>query len=175
LRIEFGQADLPELTAISNDIAANFVWSATPNDTLLTPLNNGNARIVVNPQSDTYYYVTATDMKGCTASDRVQITVNATRRVFVANAFTPNNDNRNDILFVQGGAGTVKVKSFEVFNRWGELVFASKDTAPNVPAYGWNGIYKDEVVDPAVFIWVAVIEFADGQILTYKGDTTVLK
>jgi large repetitive protein len=162
------------LTASSNDLMAVYSWTASPVDAnLITP---NQQSIIVSPVMDTYYYVTATNpLTGCTASDRVQVTVNATRRVFVATAFSPNGDNANDMMYVQGGPGTTKVRSFQIFNRWGEAVFASKDTAPNVPALGWDGKYKGEVVDPAVFIWTAEIEFIDGQVLLYKGDFSVLK
>jgi large repetitive protein len=173
-RIEF-QIGSAKLVATCNDLTALFSWSATPNDAGLTALNNTNSVITVSPLSDTYYYVTATDQKGCTASDRVQVTVNATRRVFVATAFTPDANGVNDMMFVQGGVGTVKVRSFQIFNRWGEQVFASANTDPNVPAYGWDGRYKGELVDPAVYVWTAEVEFADGQVLIYKGDFSVLK
>ncbi|MEP7266917.1 MAG: gliding motility-associated C-terminal domain-containing protein [Saprospiraceae bacterium] len=52
------------------------------------------------------------------------------------NSFTPNNDGANDLFIPLINSGVIKVK-FEVFNRWGELLYATED-----PAIQWNG--KDQ-------------------------------
>ena len=49
------------------------------------------------------------------------------------NVFTPNGDNTND-LFVPFPYRYVKDIDLQIFNRWGELVFATKD-----PAVKWDG------------------------------------
>jgi len=44
---------------------------------------------------------------------------------------------------------------------------------PNDPTFGWDGMMKGQKVNPAVFVYVAEIEFVDGQKIVYKGDVTV--
>ena len=53
---------------------------------------------------------------------------------FLPNAFTPNNDGRNDEYLGRGDL--IGVSDFEmlIFNRWGELIFQSQN-----PNQGWNG------------------------------------
>ena len=46
-------------------------------------------------------------------------------RLFVPNAFTPDNDGVNDAFHPLGSGYNAETYSFMVFNRWGELVFVT--------------------------------------------------
>ena len=86
----------------------------------------------------------------------------------VPNAFTPNGDGVNDILYVYG----ISVNSliFQVFDRWGEKVFES-----NNMNYGWDGTYKGKKTSPGGYLYYAEAVFDDGQRKQVKGGTTILK
>ncbi len=169
--VEFG--DVATVVAVPSASAGiAYTWVSNPTDTLLK-LQNLNT-IVVTPKSDTRYFVTIKDAAGCTASTGVWVRVMNMRRVFVATAITPNNDNVNDILLVQGGRGSKTVRYFRVFNRWGEMVYEAKDAPLNDPAFGWDGTYKGQRLTGSVVSWVAEIEYTDGQLQLFKGDVTVL-
>lgn len=66
----------------------------------------------------------------------------------VPSAFTPNHDGKND-TFRALFAG--KMVSFEltVYNRWGEVIFKSRDIH-----YGWDGNYKGQLQDSGIFPWI---------------------
>ena len=72
-----------------------------------------------------------TDANGCMAEDDIYVRVEKDKIIYVATGFTPNGDGVNDFLFVQGGMGSERVISFEVFDRWGERVFLAQDTPLN--------------------------------------------
>ena len=69
----------------------------------------------------------------------------------------------------------VTVRSFLVFNRWGEPVFEVYNAEPNDPQWGWDGTYRGQLVNAAVYVFVAEIEFADGDTVIYKGDVTIMR
>jgi gliding motility-associated-like protein len=172
LSIEYG--DAVQLTALTTNIGTPVLsWTANPVDsgmsctTCATPM--------VAPIIDTYYTVTATNENGCSVTDDVWVRVTVKRRVFIANAITPNGDNTNDALFVQGGRGTERVNMFRVYDRWGELVFEATDTELNNPALGWDGTFKGQPMNPGVFVYVAEVRFEDGQTMLLKGDVTLLR
>ncbi|MBU6340786.1 MAG: gliding motility-associated C-terminal domain-containing protein, partial [Bacteroidetes bacterium] len=72
--------------------------------------------------------------------------------------------------------GTVKnIRSFQIFDRWGEMVFTQKDFQPNNPEIGWDGKLNGSELSPAVFVWYAEVEFIDGVIELYKGDVTLVR
>lgn len=67
--------------------------------------------------------------------------------VYVPNAFTPDGDGRND-TFLPSLFSSVDKWEFRVFNRWGELIFESKD-----PQAGWDGTRNGKDAPQGVYVW----------------------
>ncbi|MBL7952721.1 MAG: gliding motility-associated C-terminal domain-containing protein [Flavobacteriales bacterium] len=88
--------------------------------------------------------------------------------IFVPNTFTPNGDGQNDVLYVRGR--NVSTLEFLVFDRWGEKVFETTNIN-----HGWDGTYKGEPVDPAVFVYHLTADCVDGQRYFTKGNVTVVR
>lgn len=64
------------------------------------------------------------------------------------NAFTPNGDEQND-LFVPVSSCFIESVEFEVFNRWGQLVFTT-----NNPELNWNGNNaRGEALAPGTYFY----------------------
>ncbi|MBL4577035.1 MAG: PKD domain-containing protein, partial [Flavobacteriales bacterium] len=57
-----------------------------------------------------------------------------------------------------------------IFNRWGELIFETEDIDQ-----GWDGYYRDEMVQQDVYAWKATVLFENGQQRTMAGDVTLLR
>ena len=62
-----------------------------------------------------------------------------------------------------------------MFDRWGNALYSMEDFLPNSPTIGWDGRFKGQPMNPGVFVWVAEIEFIDGQRESYKGDVTIVR
>lgn len=88
--------------------------------------------------------------------------------VFVPNVFTPNGDGNNDILYVRGF--NIDRVHFRIFNRWGELVFETRDLSQ-----GWDGTFKGQIAEGRVFGYVAEIECFGGDRTTLRGNVTLLR
>jgi gliding motility-associated-like protein len=129
----------------------------------------------VSPSQTGKYQLAITDDNGCTATDELLIFVDRRKDVYLPTAFSPNGDERNDQFFVQGGQDIVKIRSFQVFNRWGEPVFEVYNAPANDPQYGWDGTYRGTLHNSAVFTWFAEIEFIDGAIVLFKGDVALMR
>jgi len=121
------------------------------------------------------YTLTVTSEDGCTASDSIFVNVNATRDVYIPNAFSPNGDGINDLFSVFGGAEVKEVKSLDVFDRWGEHVFSLRNFAPNQPGIGWDGFFKGKQMQGSVFAWTAEVTFLDDVVIRYKGDVVLVR
>ena len=130
---------------------------------------------VVTPLETTIYTVMVADTNGCTATDEIEISVDKSRDVFIPNAFSPNGDAVNDIFMIYSNQGVAQVRSFRIFDRWGEQMFEATNFSPNDPLFGWNGTFKGKTLNPAVFVYFAEVEFVDGVVLMYKGDVTLIK
>jgi len=98
-----------------------------------TGLNNPNIQNpTAAPPQTTTYLVLITDTNGCIGYDTITVFITL---VELPDAFSPNGDGQNDILYVRGNG--VVTLDFKLFNRWGELVFESNDIS-----MGWDGKKK---------------------------------
>ena len=123
----------------------------------------------------TTFTVTVTSIHGCLASDTVTIAVHcADGQVFLPNSFTPNNDGQNDVFYPRGG-GVSNVKSFRIYNRWGELLFERENIMLNDASNAWDGTYKGGAPRPDVYVWVLDAVCGTGQPINIKGDVTIIR
>jgi len=112
--------------------------------------NPNKANPITTAQVSTTYKVTGTNEEGCSGSDSILVDVKyiGDLGLFLPNAFTPNNDGRNDCYGIKKWQVDGKVE-LSIFNRWGELMFLTKD-----PTQCWNGTYKGTLAPSGVYIYV---------------------
>jgi gliding motility-associated-like protein len=122
---------------------------------------------------DVTYSLIATDVNGCQASDEVTIRVTLPKRVYIPTAFSPNGDGLNDLFYVHGGPEVLRVKSIQVFDRWGNAIYRKDDILPNDHTVAWDGTFRGRFVGQEVYVYSAEIEFVDGSSRLYKGDVLV--
>jgi len=89
-------------------------------------------------------------------------------KIFVANAFTPNGDGKNDIVYVHND--NIKTLKFSVYDQWGNMLFQSLS-----PQKGWDGTYKGKMQPVGVYVYYLEAVMNDGQPVTKKGTITLLR
>jgi len=168
--IEIKLGDSVQLFARTTYPVAFFNWSS-PVD-----INCENCQApFVRPFESAAFAVTVIDSSGCRATDRLTIFVDRKRDVFIPNVFSPNNDGQNDRFLIFADDEAVRVKSFYVFNRWGEPMFELFGFPPNNPTYGWDGTHRGELMNGGVYVYTAEIEFVDGVTELFKGDVLLMR
>jgi gliding motility-associated-like protein len=144
----------------------NYTWS--PSAGMSSP--NGQQTSVQVNQTTTFYVLVSDGQ--CSRLDSVTIIcVKEDCKppfVFVPNAFSPNDVDKNEIFYVRGPQ-IVKML-LRVYNRWGELVFESTD-----PKVGWDGTFKGRKLDPDVYDYYLQVECIGGNEEIIKGNVTILK
>ena len=131
---------------------------------------------IAQPLETSIYQLTVRDTNGCKADAFLRIIVDRRRHIYVPSAFSPNGDGINDLLLIYVRPETVKqVKRFEVYNRWGESVYSAANFTPNDPVHGWDGQFRGQSLQPAVFAYYAEVEFIDGAVEIVRGDVTLVK
>ncbi len=88
--------------------------------------------------------------------------------VYIPNTFTPNGDGKNDIMYAR--CNKTSELYFAIYNRWGELVFDTKDK--NV---GWDGTYKGRPADVGVFGYYVRFKCFNGEESFRKGNITLIR
>lgn len=128
--------------SISNPGNYDFVW---------TPGTYLNTTTLLNPTALTdrrmTYYITATD-KATHCANTDSMVIKPISIVQVPNAFTPNNDGKNDLFRV---LGTELVTRFNlrIFDRYGQLVFETNDKGQ-----GWDGKRKGTDLPTGGFVYI---------------------
>ena len=158
--------DSLELQPMTNFTPTEIIWSSS------APCLDCTSQFVT-PTFLTEYIVTMYDENGCEAIDTINIRVEKERNVFIPNAFSPDDNGVNDIFYINAGQDVAEVKRFVIFSRWGEVMFSQENFQPNDPSMGWDGFFKNQRLNPGVFVYMAEIEFKDGFIEIYKGDVTL--
>jgi gliding motility-associated-like protein len=145
----------------------HFAWS--PNTGLTNPYIQNP---VATPEQTTTYLVQITDAYGCTNIDTVVVTVLdvicSEPYIYVPNAFTPNGDGNNDILYVH--ADMAVELYFAIYDRWGECMFQTTDASK-----GWDGKYKGKPLDPAVFVYYLKVTCLNRLQFEKKGNITLIR
>ncbi len=131
----------------------------------------------LTPLNSTGYQVNVLDtITGCSDSDVVWVYVSKERKIFIPNAFSPDGNGMNDYLTIFADGPSVRsIPSFKIFNRWGDLVFERQNLLPNIETEGWDGYFNNKRMQSGVYIYVAEIEFIDGETEIFKGDITIME
>jgi len=166
--IKLGDSTL--INAQVNFDIAQLQWN--PSTNLSTP---DASDTYAAPRETTAYRLSASDANGCTISDVVTIFVNKQRSVFIPNVFSPNDDGFNDHITVFAGGDVLEIKSFRIFDRWGNMLYHNGPFQPNDLRYGWDGTFDGKPMNSAVYVFYAEVLFLDGATEIFKGDVTLMR
>jgi gliding motility-associated-like protein len=148
--------------ALSASGGTSYLW--LPNTGLTC---NACPNPVASPMQTTTYTLMVTSDSGCSALTTISIDVTC-GIVFVPEAFSPNGDGQNDVLYVRGDC--IKTVQFDVFDRWGNRVFETTDK--NI---GWNGEYKSQPMNAGSYVYSVTATMYDGTIFTKKGNVALVR
>jgi gliding motility-associated-like protein len=163
--------NLVPMYSIPDDSIASVQWS--PSD-FLTCTNCPYPQIKGIDQ-DLEYTVTYTNRNGCIASARIRIEI-IKRNIWIPNAFSPNGDNINDSFYpVVSEDSYQEIKSMQIFDRWGNLLFSRMHFPPNDPFYGWNGDANHEHLNPGTFVYVIEVVWKNGETEKRFGNVTLIR
>jgi gliding motility-associated-like protein len=116
------------------------------------------------------YKVYVYNEAGCVDTASITVKVFGTLpTVFVPTAFTPNDDGRNDVLRPIA-AGMQRVEMFNVYNRWGQLLFS---TAVN--GKGWDGTVNGQKQSAGTYIWIVKAVDYTGALYIQKGTVVLIR
>jgi gliding motility-associated-like protein len=117
------------------------------------------------------YKVTATDANGCTGEAEIRLDIRPARceeDVFFPTAFSPNEDNNNDILYVR--SNYITSMELIIYNRWGQEIFNSDSVNS-----GWDGRFNGEELSPDVYAYYLKATCDDGTEINRKGNVSLLR
>ena len=123
---------------------------------------------VAQPTESTVYTVKITDADGCIFFDTVEVELLIPAAV-VPNAFSPNDDNLNDILYI-ARKDITSINYFRIYDRWGKLVFET-----DVLSQGWDGTRKGKPMDAGMYIYEYEVTSVFGDPFKGKGQVALIR
>ena len=92
-----------------------------------------------------------------------------TSTLVVPNAFSPNNDQINDVFKVKSYQNIVEFHAY-IFNRWGQKLYEWT----NIDG-GWDGTYRGNDVKQGTYFVLVKAKGADGQTYNIRKDVNLLR
>lgn len=155
--------DTATLTASVKGTAVTYSW--TPNS-FISDVNSIKPKVF--PPESLEYTLSATSTVGCGSSlDKVLVKVY--NDFNIPNAFTPNGDGKNDRFQVLP-LDNYKLVRFNIFNRFGQLVFSSTDSH-----VGWDGRFNSLDQPTGVYVYQLEMVSAQNKRIVRQGTVTLLR
>jgi gliding motility-associated-like protein len=129
-------ANLPVKIDAGGGVGLTYLWNPT-----------GQTTKQISVSSIGIYTVFVTNSVGCSTTAKTLVIDRCDPSILVPTIFTPNGDSNNDNF--QVFPFYIKDFDLKIFNRWGELIFTSKNAEDR-----WDGKYKGTLVKPDSFAWV---------------------
>lgn len=153
---------------VINSCADQFTWSPG------TDISSRTDQQVKIYPTESITYEVSIKQDACVAKDQLRVIVVDPNeidcdRIFLANAFTPNDDGKNEVFKIDNPVTTEEIISFQVYDRWGGLVFETTDVNE-----GWDGLLNGEPAMVGVYVY-KVVFVCNGKEKTINGSVTLLK
>jgi gliding motility-associated-like protein len=119
------------------------------------------------------YAVRVKDVEGCVSSDSINMKKRKDlypSNIFMPNAFTPNNDGRNDFYPLNQYKVKGAVYNIKLYNRWGEKIMEMES-----PDINWDGNINGKPAPEGVYIFSAYWIGCDNEKRSLQGNFTLLR
>jgi gliding motility-associated-like protein len=122
---------------------------------------------------------------GCTDTSMREVLIREEYTLYAPQAFTPNGDGKNDCFRICGNGINTYTFTLKVYNRWGELVYATEefdgDVACDTCGEGaWDGtkgsrMKGDEYLPNGVYYWIVKFTDYDSIGHEHSGDIQLIR
>ena len=148
---------------------------------------DGNTSTEINPSyvyqevGEYQIYLVAKNTHGCLDTFNLpsKIIAELESTIEIPNAFSPNPNAGNGGTFSSSDVNNdvfhpvlkgIDKYELNIFSRWGELLFVSKDIT-----IGWDGYYKGKLCTQDIYIWKINATSLDGKKIAKTGDLLLLR
>ncbi len=127
---------------------------------------------IANVTENQTYEVNLIDEAGCEAEEVIQLIVEYDIKLFVPNILLYGTDAA--LLYPQTANPDIYITQFDVFDRWGNLIFQSSGFEPNDPTYAWDATIDGRAAESGVYIYHIQYRHSVLGELQIAGDVTLM-
>lgn len=147
----------------------SFEWS--PSFGILNP---NNLIAEVSPEETTQYTLTIY-FGECVETRTITVEVIENNTIYTGNIFSPNGDGNNDYFYIQSSAeSNIEITTFNIYDRWGNLVFNKPNPESNIEAQGWDGTRNGQPLSAGVYTYMIIYNNKEKQEVL-SGHLTLVK
>ena len=159
------------LSSTSSADVVSLIWDIPSGNPSSSTLSDVYTVYPLDSVNDYFVTLYVTNEDGCTDSITNFIQVHEEVLLYAPNTFTPDGDKFNQIWKVFAVGLDPEKFELQLFNRWGEMVFQTKDVNE-----GWDAIYKGKEVQEGTFNWsvFAGNKYDDNKYI-YRGSVNVIR
>jgi gliding motility-associated-like protein len=160
----------PTFNLTNKSTGANYYKWYKGNNVLFS--NSTNPTVTESEAGNYCYKLVAETLDECKDSITRCGDIIKDERVIFPNAFTPNGDMNNDEfkpILVNMNLSDIKDFSFIIANRYGQIIYQSKD-----PYFGWDGRWKGTICDMGTYYYHCKFISPNGKVYEFKGDVIIM-
>lgn len=131
--------------------------------------DNSRSRVYGVVDQAGYIKLTVATPFGCKATDSLLVNAQPCCLISFPTAFTPNGDGKNDV-FRPIMDGHRKIHFFRIENRWGQVIYESRQESAGT----WDGTFSGEPQDMGVYFYYVTYD-CGGETQTMKGEVTLIR
>ncbi len=167
-----GSSDNPRIEFFDQSFYANH-WSWNFGDPSTHQDNIANTKDAVHVFSDSGLFkviLIVSNNEGCSDTAEKYINIYQSFAFFIPNAFTPNEDDVNEVFLPQGVGCRTKGYLMLIYDRWGKQLFKNEDLYK-----GWDGLRPNgDPYSQGVYTYIITVFEDAGKRHTFKGIVTIV-
>lgn len=166
--ITVSQGQIVSINPVSNSIIDVYSWESNPELSLCSRC----AELEFTATQSAQIYLEVIDDMSCRMSDTLSLIVEIPLRVYIPNLITINDDSGNDVFNIYFNEAR-NLESFQIYSRWGELVFEGQNIMSNSNTEGWDGYFNDLKAQQGVYVYKISYVDQEGNITYLTGPLTL--
>jgi gliding motility-associated-like protein len=131
--------------------------------------STGNTGPTISVTQPGAYSAQVIDKNGCKGGDTINVSFKYCITIQTPDAFTPNNDGKNDVFKPLIGAPVTNYH-LQIYNRWGQLVFETRDYTK-----GWNGNFGGGPEPGGTYVYLISLVDLNGATVVKKGTLVLIR
>lgn len=149
------------------DLSVPYTVTWNPNNELECPDCLNQTLTAIKTKT---FELTLSDVYGCVdVTSIIRLIVDESVVADVPDAFTPNGDGVNDVIFARG-LGVKSIEAFQIYNRYGVKVFETKDIEE-----GWDGTYDGEPLPIDSYVYKLYVRSFEDRVTMKQGTLKLLR
>lgn len=130
--------------------------------------------ITYSVESETRISISLMSVIGCLIEDEIRITT-VEQDIYIPNVFRPSSSISSNAGFGPFGVGAIeRVRSFQIFDRWGNRVHDVRNISPDNSQLFWNGKIKEQEAGAGVYVYQLIYTDQAGREVVRVGDVLLI-